>query len=189
MASPLPIVIQGQDEPNFHRVIMADRQGGEAVGDYIKTLNPQNVLLLNVDAKTDHAVGYERFKGIKAALTDIPYTEVITDFKLDTAKRDAKMAMAADQFDLVIGATDRIAVGAMQSGYALQQTPQYIGFGQSFFSETVTPNLTSFEFNFFEAGKQLYQLFTKVRDENPQTIQRVVIDGQLVIRDSTQPKQ
>ena len=53
----------------------------------------------------------------------------------------------------------------------------------------MTPNLTSFEFNFFEAGKQLYQLFTKVRDEQPQTIQRVVIDGQLVIRDSTQPKQ
>lgn len=189
MASPLPIVIQGQDEPNFHRVIMADRQGGEAVGAYIKTLNPENVLLLNVDAKADHAVGYERFMGIKAALTNIPYTEVITDFKLDTAKRDAKMAMAADQYDLVIGATDRIVVGAMQAGYALQQTPQYIGFGQSFFSETVTPNLTSFEFNFFEAGKQLYQLFTKVRDEQPQTIQRVVIDGQLVIRDSTQPKQ
>ena len=136
----------------------------------------------------DHAVGYERFKGIKAALTDIPHTEVITDFKLDIAKRDAKTAMAADQFDLVIGATDRIAVGAMQAGYALHQKPQYIGFGQSFFSETVTPNLTSFEFNFFEAGKQLYELFIKVRDENPQTIQRVVMDGQLVIRESTGSK-
>lgn len=188
MASPLPIVIQGQDEPHFHRVIMADRHGGEAVGAYIKTRQPKNVLLLNVDAKMDHAVGYERFKGIKAALTDIPHTEVITDFKLDIAKRDAKTAMAADQFDLVIGATDRIAVGAMQAGYALHQKPQYIGFGQSFFSETVTPNLTSFEFNFFEAGKQLYELFIKVRDENPQTIQRVVMDGQLVIRESTGSK-
>ncbi len=188
MASPLPIVIQGQDEPHFHRVIMADRHGGEAVGAYIKTLQPKNVLLLNVDAKMDHAVGYERFKGVKAALTDIPHTEVITDFKLDIAKRDAKTAMAADQFDLVIGATDRIAVGAMQAGYALHQKPQYIGFGQSFFSETVTPNLTSFEFNFFEAGKQLYELFIKVRDENPQTIQRVVMDGQLVIRESTGSK-
>lgn len=187
-ASPLPIVIQGQDEPDFHRVIMADQHGGETVGAYVKTLHPKNVLLLNVNAAIDHAVGHDRFMGIKAALAQTPYTEVMTDFKLDTAKHDAKKAMAADQYDLVIGATDRIAVGAMQSGYVLHQKPQYIGFGQSFFSETVTPNLTSFEFSFFEAGKQLYRLFVKVRDENPQTIQRVVIDGQLVIRDSTGPQ-
>lgn len=187
-ASPLPIVIQGQDEPDFHRVIMADHHGGEAVGAYVKTLAPKNVLLLNVNAEIDHAVGHDRFMGIKAALATTPHTEVITDFKLETAKRDAKVAMSNDEFDLVIGATDRIAVGAMQAGYALRQKPQYIGFGQSFFSETVTPNLTSFEFSFFEAGKKLYQLFIKVRDENPKETQRVVIDGHLIVRDSTGPQ-
>lgn len=185
-ASPLPIVIQGQDEPNFHRVIMDDLAAGKAVGQYIQTLAPKNVLLLNIDTKIDQAVGHDRFVGIKAALADTPHQEIITDFKLDTAKADSYQAMQTDDFDLVIGATDRIVVGAMQSAFALKQHPKFIGFGQSFFSETVSPNLTSFEFNFYETGKQLYRLFLKVRDDKPVDVQRVIMNGHLVVRESTE---
>ena len=184
-ASKLPTVIQGQDEQGFNRVIMNDIQAGNIVGDYLKKLAPKNVLLLTVDPTLDYAVGHDRFVGIKSALNNIPYKEVITDFKLDIAKASAYQAMAAENFDLVIGASDRIVVGAMQSAFSLHQNPRYIGFGQSYFSETVTPNLTSFEFSFFEAGKALYRLFRKVRDNESLPIQRVVIAGELTIRDST----
>ncbi|MGX7051906.1 LacI family DNA-binding transcriptional regulator [Leuconostoc palmae] len=184
-SSPLPIVIQGQDEPNFHRVIMNDIEAGLIVGQYIKTLSPQRVLLLNVDSNIDYAVGHDRFLGIKESLTHIPHQEIITDFKLHLTKKDSYKAMSKQQFDLVVGATDRIVVGAMQSAFALKQHPKFIGFGQSFFSETVSPNLTSFEFDFFETGKALYRLFVKVRDHKPKTVQRQVINGQLIIREST----
>ncbi|WP_294976527.1 LacI family DNA-binding transcriptional regulator [uncultured Leuconostoc sp.] len=184
-ASKLPTVIQGQDEADFNRVIMNDIHAGQTVGAYLKKLAPKNVLLLNVDMSLDYAVGHDRFSGIKSALNGIPHKEIITDFQLNIAKQSAYQAMVAENFDLIIGATDRIVVGAMQSAFSLHQTPRYIGFGQSYFSETVSPNLTSFEFSFFEAGKELYRLFRKVRDNNTIQIQRVVIDGQLVIRDST----
>ncbi|CAM3071619.1 LacI family DNA-binding transcriptional regulator [Leuconostoc rapi] len=184
-ASELPTVIQGQDEPGFNRIIMNDINAGNVVGDYLKTLRPQNVLLLNVDDHLDRAVGHDRFVGIKAALSDIPHKEIITDFNMTDAKEAAKSAMKNETFDLVIGATDRIVVGAMQAAFSLKQQPHFIGFGQSFFSETVSPNLTSFEFSYFETGKELYRLFLKVRDNKPSKPQRVVIDGHLVIRDST----
>ncbi len=184
-ASKLPTVIQGQDEAEFNRVIMNDIQAGKTVGTYLQKLAPKNVLLLNVDMSLDYAVGHDRFVGIKSALSGIPHKEIITDFKLNIAKQSAYQAMIHEDFDLIIGATDRIVVGAMQSAFALHQKPRYIGFGQSYFSETVSPNLTSFEFSFFEAGKELYRLFRKVRDNNSIQIQRVVIDGKLIIRDST----
>lgn len=184
-ASKLPTVIQGQDESEFNRVIMNDIQAGKTVGNYLQKLAPKNVLLLNVDMSLDYAVGHDRFVGIKSALSGIPHKEIITDFKLNIAKQSAYQAMIHEDFDLIIGATDRIVVGAMQSAFALHQKPRYIGFGQSYFSETVSPNLTSFEFSFFEAGKELYRLFRKVRDNNSIQIQRVVIDGKLIIRDST----
>jgi len=184
-ASKLPTVIQGQDEAEFNRVIMNDIQAGKTVGNYLQKLAPKNVLLLNVDMSLDYAVGHDRFVGIKSALSGIPHKEIITDFKLNIAKQSAYQAMIHEDFDLIIGATDRIVVGAMQSAFALHQKPRYIGFGQSYFSETVSPNLTSFEFSFFEAGKELYRLFRKVRDNNSIQIQRVVIDGKLIIRDST----
>lgn len=184
-ASKLPTVIQGQDEAEFNRVIMNDIQAGKTVGNYLQKLAPKNVLLLNVDMSLDYAVGHDRFVGIKSALSGIPHKEIITDFKLNIAKQSAYQAMIHEDFDLIIGATDRIVVGAMQSAFALNQKPRYIGFGQSYFSETVSPNLTSFEFSFFEAGKELYRLFRKVRDNNSIQIQRVVIDGKLIIRDST----
>lgn len=184
-ASKLPTVIQGQDEAEFNRVIMNDIQAGKTVGNYLQKLAPKNVLLLNVDMSLDYAVGHDRFVGIKSALNGMPHKEIITDFKLNIAKQSAYQAMIHEDFDLIIGATDRIVVGAMQSAFALHQKPRYIGFGQSYFSETVSPNLTSFEFSFFEAGKELYRLFRKVRDNNSIQIQRVVIDGKLIIRDST----
>ncbi|MBZ5955612.1 LacI family DNA-binding transcriptional regulator [Leuconostoc gasicomitatum] len=184
-ASKLPTVIQGQDEAEFNRVIMNDIQAGKSVGNYLQKLAPKNVLLLNVDMSLDYAVGHDRFVGIKSALNGMPHKEIITDFKLNIAKQSAYQAMIHEDFDLIIGATDRIVVGAMQSAFALHQKPRYIGFGQSYFSETVSPNLTSFEFSFFEAGKELYRLFRKVRDNNTIQIQRIVIDGKLIIRDST----
>ena len=184
-ASKLPTVIQGQDEAEFNRVIMNDIQAGKTVGNYLQKLAPKNVLLLNVDMSLDYAVGHDRFVGIKSALNGMPHKEIITDFKLNIAKQSAYQAMIHEDFDLIIGATDRIVVGAMQSAFALHQKPRYIGFGQSSFSETVSPNLTSFEFSFFEAGKELYRLFRKVRDNNTIQIQRIVIDGKLIIRDST----
>lgn len=183
--SELPTVIQGQDEPGFNRIIMNDIDAGNIVGHYIKTLSPKKVLLLNVDDRLDRAVGHDRFIGIKSALSTIDYKEIITDFNMSDAKNAAKSVMINETFDLVIGATDRIVVGAMQAAFSLNQHLHYIGFGQSFFSETVSPNLTSFEFSYFETGKELYRLFLKVRDNKPAKPQRVVIDGHLVIRDST----
>ncbi len=160
-ASKLPTVIQGQDEAEFNRVIMNDIQAGKTVGNYLQKLAPKNVLLLNVDMSLDYAVGHDRFVGIKSALNGMPHKEIITDFKLNIAKQSAYQAMIHEDFDLIIGATDRIVVGAMQSAFALHQKPRYIGFGQSYFSETVSPNLTSFEFSFLRLVKNCIDSFEK----------------------------
>ncbi|WP_220739030.1 LacI family DNA-binding transcriptional regulator [Leuconostoc miyukkimchii] len=183
--SKLPIVIQGQDEPGFNRVIMNDLEAGYTVGNYIHELTPKNVLLLTIDSTLDYAVGHDRFVGIRSALKNIPHKEIITGFKMDVAKQATREIMTNENFDLIIGATDRVVVGAMQSAFSLHQHPRYIGFGQSFFSETVSPNLTSFEFSYFETGKQLYHLFQKIRQKNTGKVERIVIDGKLVVRDST----
>ena len=94
--------------------------------------------------------------------------------------------MQSQNFDLIIGATDRITIGALQAGLATGQNAQYIGFGRSDLSTTVTPNLTSFEYDFYQTGKKIYELFCTVRDTNPSNTIRTVLDGKLVVRDSTE---
>lgn len=183
----IPIVIQGQDDSGFHRVVMNDVAAGRNVAAYLLTLAPQRVLLLGIDAKKDQAIGHDRFNPIQQALHDqqIVYDIVMSDFNLQVAKDDALTAMQQQQYDVVVAATDRMAVGALQASLTLHQSPKIIGFGQSDMSRIVTPNLTSFEYDFFETGRALYHLFDEVRHHPEPQKKRILINGQLTVRAST----
>ncbi|MGO1337952.1 MAG: LacI family DNA-binding transcriptional regulator [Leuconostoc fallax] len=183
----IPIVIQGQDDSGFHRVVMNDVAAGRNVAAYLLTLAPQRVLLLGIDAKKDQAIGHDRFNPIQQALHDhqIAYDIVMSDFNLQVAKDDALTAMQQQQYDVVVAATDRMAVGALQASLTLHQSPKIIGFGQSDMSRIVTPNLTSFEYDFFETGRALYHLFDEVRHHPEPQKKRILINGQLTVRAST----
>lgn len=183
----IPIVIQGQDDSGFHRVVMNDVAAGRNVAAYLLTLAPQRVLLLGIDAKKDQAIGHDRFNPIQQALHDhqIVYDMVMSDFNLQVAKDDALTAMQQQQYDVVVAATDRMAVGALQASLTLHQSPKIIGFGQSDMSRIVTPNLTSFEYDFFETGRALYHLFDEVRHHPEPQKKRILINGQLTVRAST----
>lgn len=185
LESKLPIVIQGQDEPQFHRIIMDDIDAGTKVGLYAQSLSPKHVLMLSVSKSIDWAVGHDRMLTLSNNLKDTQVTLIDSSFNMDAARQSALEAMSKDDFDLVIGATDRMTVGAVQAGIELGQTPQYIGFGKSDFSTTVTPNLTSFEFDFFETGKEIHHLFKKVADNPNIETQCVTMSGTLVKRAST----
>ncbi|KRN76174.1 LacI family transcription regulator [Weissella minor] len=185
LESDMPIVVQGQDESAFNRVLMNDLAAGEAVGAYARSLNPKRVLLLTIPAEHDWAIGHDRTEGIKNALSDIDVTTLETDFSITQSKALAQAAMTDQSFDLIIGATDRIVVGALQAGLESGQQAKYIGFGKSDISTTVTPNLTSFEYDFFHAGQQLYRLFNQVCDDSYKEPQRIVLDGELIERAST----
>ncbi|TYC47615.1 LacI family DNA-binding transcriptional regulator [Leuconostoc litchii] len=180
-----PVVIQGQEEPSFHRVVMNDLASGTIVGEFAASLSPKNVLLLKIDETKDWAIGHDRFLNIQKRLSSTHITVVNSNFSIAEAKVVAQKAMQSQTFDLIIGATDRITIGALQAGLAMHQNAQYIGFGKSDLSTTVTPNLTSFEYDFYQTGKQIYKLFRMVRDNKPLNKIRIVIDGQLTIRDST----
>lgn len=183
----IPIVIQGQDDSGFHRVVMNDVAAGRNVAAYLLTLAPRRVLLLGIDAKKDQAIGHDRFNPIQQALHDhqIAYDIVMSDFNLQVAKDDALTAMQQQQYDVVVAATDRMAVGALQASLTLHQSPKIIGFGQSDMSRIVTPNLTSFEYDFFETGRALYHLFDEVRHHPEPQKKRILINGQLTVRAST----
>lgn len=183
----IPIVIQGQDDSGFHRVVMNDVAAGRNVAAYLLTLAPRRVLLLGIDAKKDQAIGHDRFNPIQQALHDhqIVYDMVMSDFNLQVAKDDALTAMQQQQYDVVVAATDRMAVGALQASLTLHQSPKIIGFGQSDMSRIVTPNLTSFEYDFFETGRALYHLFDEVRHQPEPQKKRILINGQLTVRAST----
>ncbi|MBM7616719.1 LacI family sucrose operon transcriptional repressor [Weissella uvarum] len=183
--SNLPVVIQGQDEPEFNRVVMDDYNSGLMVGHYAKQFTPQAPLILTIPERQDWAIGHERFEGIISQLDSKNVTTVETDFTMESSKQVALALMQNHSFDFIIGATDRIAIGALQAGLATNQHAKYIGFGKSDLSTTVTPNLTSFEYDFFETGKQLYQLFNDVCEHPQQAIKKISIQGQLVERDST----
>lgn len=186
--SQLPVVIQGQDEPDFHRVVMNDLDAGQQVGSYAKSLKPLNTLLLTVSESEDTAVGRDRIQNLRTTLVDSHLEIVETTFNMFDAQQAALSAMQQTPFDLVIGVTDRITVGALQAGISLNKTAKYIGFGKSDFSTTVTPHLTSFEFDFFQTGKVIHELFTRISDSDNNfinTTERIMMSGTLVERAST----
>lgn len=150
----IPILFTGQKSEDATCIVLNDTLIGSMTADYVNTLPGQRVLYLSVP-ESDHAVGIERKRGFVDACTK--NTQVLTtDFRVEDAYRTMLKDAALVNYDIIVAATDNIALGAMrflrEQGISVPQQVQVIGIGNYEFSSLVTPRLTTLSIDYVSLG-------------------------------------
>lgn len=182
-ALDVPVVIQGQNDPAFARVIVDDNLAGSAIGHV--AANSTNTLIISVDPQQDFEVGAVRYQAVTSQLTK-HYDTVYADFSLATAKQVTTQALATTRYDTIIALSDLMAAGALQSlknaNVNVPEDTSVYGFGGTLISDLVSPNITTFAFDYFAVGQQLYHLFKQQQIKPEPT--KIIIGGTLVNKQS-----
>lgn len=180
----VPVVIQGQDMTEFARVIVDDELAGKSIGALAK--RAKSSLIISVDPEKDFEVGHIRYQAVRAMLTGDVDT-VYADFSLVKAKQLTANALATKHYDTVIAMSDLMAAGAIQSlnekDLAIPTAVKVYGIGGTLISDLVSPNITTFAFDYFEVGQQLYKLFKIQQNKQAPTLVRV--GGMLIEKQSS----
>lgn len=143
----------------------------------------------------DEAVGKERYRGFRDALTDQGMEEQrehyqIADFSMDSGYE--KIQVLWDQygpFDGVVGATDMITIGAMQwlreQGLRIPDDIMIAGHGDSGYSRVTTPTLTTVHYDYRESGALAARMMLDILAEKPTSVAEMMLGCSLVERGST----
>ncbi|WP_299064159.1 LacI family DNA-binding transcriptional regulator [uncultured Polaribacter sp.] len=147
----------------------------------------------------------DRYLGYKKALLDnglefdasLVYTCECGDMSFEEGKTNAKQLLKDhDDVDGIFINTDLVAIGAMTEftaqGIKIPQDINIVGFSNWFMASVISPSLTTINQPGLEMGKKAFKLLYKEiknRKENKLvTHKQVVLDTDLVIRDSTKNK-
>lgn len=180
----VPVVIQGQDMPEFSRVVVDDGLAGAQIGQL--AANAARVLMISVDPLKDFEIGQIRYQATRFQLTGVVDT-VYADFSLNSAKQLTAEALATNHYDAIIAMTDLMAAGALQSLLAdhgrVPEETKVLGFGGTLISDLAAPNITTFAFDYYRVGQEIYELF-KEQQTNPE-VKSVRVGGKLVIKQTS----
>lgn len=185
----LPVILVGQEYPQYHCLIHDDYRSAYEVGDYILRMGHKKIAYLGVSEK-DISVGINRKAGFKKIMESCSGCEVryfTTGFGITDAM-DAAAAIIRDYKPSVIAcATDNIALGAMKaifaSGLKVPDDISVTGFGGYQVSEVIHPGLTTIQFHYQDAGAIAAANMAKL--VNGQEIPKLLVSGyQFIERES-----
>lgn len=154
-ASQTPIIFTGQHHPQTRSITLEDFEIGKKVAEYVNTLDVQNVLYLSV-SESDHAVGVSRKQGFLQHLNK-PVRTLVTGFQQTDAFEVMQRESATVKFDIIVGATDNIAIGALRYLHDQQihvpQTVKVVGIGNYDLSHFMHPTLTTLHIDYQTLGR------------------------------------
>lgn len=178
-SSPIPFLVMGQKFPQGVSVVYDDYQAGLSVGEYASQMGHRNIVYIGVPAE-DYAVGVERKKGVLDGLSGGAEVRSMqmkeTTFSYEQARKTAREVLEEGVPDLVICATDRIALAfckeARERGLSIPEDVSIIGFGGYDISELLTPALTTVRFDCQAAGEACAKtLIGMIHQESVPTLQ------------------
>ncbi len=187
--STVPIIFTGQEHPKVDSLVIDDFQIGVLIGNYVNQLNAKEILYLGVPAD-DISVGVKRKNGILSTLSKQKnVTTVETGFRMQQAYETMKELSLKHCPDLIIGATDNIALGAMkfamESDIKIPQDLQVIGVGNYDMSQFIVPTLTTVSIDYIQFGHQTMKCLLHKMGELSEVNEPFAIDYELIQRNST----
>jgi len=144
----------------------------------------------------------DRFLGYKQALLDnnikydssLVYINECSDKSFEEGKKNAKQLLKDHKdVDGIFINTDLVAIGAMtlflEKGIKIPEQINIVGFSNWFMSSVISPSLTTVDQPGFKMGKKAFKILYKemmAKKKNKNfDYKQVVLDTELVIRDST----
>lgn len=182
----VPILFTGQFHKDANSVSVNDYEIGKIVAQYINEKSYTNVLYLSV-SESDLSVGVNRKKGLVDNLK-IPVRTLITGFRQEDAYTIMKNESDTIKFDLVVGATDNIAIGASrylkEKGLNIPKDVGVIGIGNYEASSYITPSLTTLNIDYQSFGQNAAIQILKLLKEK-KVEEECIVEYTMIEREST----
>ena len=186
----IPFVFVGQKCDQSISVIYDDYAAGYYAGNYAADRGHKDIIYVGVH-ESDQAVGVDRKQGILQGLASKGITQIkqlYADFHFDEAYRVVKQELVNHVPDMIICATDRLALGAYKAIQEQQLSipcdVSLLGFGGYEISSLLTPKLTTIRYDSHTAGYLSAEALVKLIKQEPvpaaQMIGYEVVEGESV---------
>lgn len=169
----LPFVFVGQKYEDGISILYDDYRAGKKVGELAAKHGHKDIVYIGVH-ESDQSVGVERRDGIIQALKEHGITNVeqlYADFNFDVAYDKTKKLLAKRVPDMIICATDKLALGAykaiQEKGIHIPDEISLIGFGGYEISSLLTPKLTTIRYDSDTAGYIAAETMAKLLKQEP----------------------
>jgi len=190
-----PIVMIAREAAGLpvHSVLNDDFKGGMLAAGHLLALGHTELAVLSEDFKVTSSA--ERVRGFRFALFEagVPLADnriVSCNFSIQDSKRAAEALISgADAPTAIFCCNDLLAIGALQAAKAAGRfVPgelSIIGFDDTILSTVTNPTLTTIAQPMDQMVKLAFDLLTRSLAEADGIKQRIVMQPQLVVREST----
>lgn len=185
------------------KVIIDDRKAAYTATQYLIDIGCKKIAHFRGPLLPQNSI--DRFLGYKKALLDndlefdvsLVYTCECGDMSFEEGKANAKQLLKDhDDVDGIFINTDLVAIGAMKEfndrGVKVPEDINIVGFSNWFMASVISPSLTTINQPGLEMGKKAFKLlFKEIKSRKANkliTHKQVVLDTNLVVRDSTKNK-
>ncbi|MFC3884079.1 LacI family DNA-binding transcriptional regulator [Bacillus songklensis] len=190
----IPFVAVGQDIPGVSTVVNDDYHAAKEIIKLFVEKGHSKIAFIGVD-ESDRSVGYLRKQGYLDAMEDykLPVEKEWVQkgiFNIESGYEAMKRIMEKSFIapTAVFAVTDRLAVGAMrylkENGYSIPQEMALVGIGASELSMYVTPSLTTIDFLYERAGKEVASLILQQISGKDTGQKKIQLNYRLLVRDS-----
>ena len=185
---------------NCSKVIIDDRKAAYMATKYLINIGCKKIAHFRGPLLPQNSI--DRFLGYKQALLDnnikydssLVYINECSDKSFEEGKKNAKQLLKDHKdVDGIFINTDLVAIGAMtlflEKGIKIPEQINIVGFSNWFMSSVISPSLTTVDQPGFKMGKKAFKILYKemmAKKKNKNfDYKQVVLDTELVIRDST----
>ena len=185
---------------NCSKVIIDDRKAAYMATQYLINIGCKKIAHFRGPLLPQNSI--DRFLGYKQALLDnnitydssLVYINECSDKSFEEGKKNAKQLLKDHKdVDGIFINTDLVAIGAMtlflEKGIKIPEQINIVGFSNWFMSSVISPSLTTVDQPGFKMGKKAFKILYKemmAKKKNKKfDYKQVVLDTELVIRDST----
>ena len=185
---------------NCSKVIIDDRKAAYMAAQYLINIGCKKIAHFRGPLLPQNSI--DRFLGYKQALLDnnikydssLVYINECSDKSFEEGKKNAKQLLKDHKdVDGIFINTDLVAIGAMtlflEKGIKIPEQINIVGFSNWFMSSVISPSLTTVDQPGFKMGKKAFKILYKemmAKKKNKNfDYKQVVLDTELVIRDST----
>ena len=183
---------------NCSKVIINDRQAAAIATQHLIDIGCKHIAHFRGPLLPQNSI--DRFLGYKKTLldNDLKYDSSLVyisdDMSFENGKTNiSKMLSEHEHVDGIFINTDLVAVGAIAElnnrGIKVPEDIAIVGFSNWFMSSVISPKLTTINQPGFDMGKQSFKLLYKEikasKKNNPLVPKTVVLDTDLIIRETT----
>ena len=190
----MPFILTGQPERDYPFVKPDNIGGGRDVASFFCEMGYRKILYIS--GPREHIDSNDRLAGLRVGLAENNFdlgnlAVVAGDYSKESGYLAAKRYFSTKKADAVFAANDRMALGALlyfrENGIRVPEDVSLAGFDDNFFSEFLSPPLTSVKLPMSEIGTIAMESLIRMIENRDRPNIKMLLPSTLVKRDSCTP--